>query len=169
MKEPKDMREILEILENDATVTADEIAKMLNMTPKAVKSAIKKYEKDGVILKYKTVINKELLHTEDGAEGVRALIEVKVAPERNVGFEHVAERLYHFPEVKSCYLMSGTYDILVIVEGKSLRNVAGFVSEKLSTVDHIRGTATHFILKKYKEDGDILRQPERSKRPAITL
>ncbi|MBF0217013.1 MAG: Lrp/AsnC family transcriptional regulator [Candidatus Omnitrophica bacterium] len=163
------MRDILEILEKDATVTADEIAKMLNMTPKAVTSAIKKMEKDGVILKYKTVINRELLDDGDEPECVRALIEVKVTPERTVGFDHIADRIYSFPEVKSCYLMSGTYDLLVIVEGTSLRSVAGFVSEKLSTIDNIRGTATHFILKKYKEDGDILKQPEKSKRPAIAL
>lgn len=161
------MHEILEILEKNARATPEEIAKMLNMTPRAVSSAIKKFEKEGIVLKYKTLINKELLRDEDS--GVRALIEVKVTPEKNLGFDHIAERLYRFPEVTSCYLMSGTYDLLVVVEGKNLQAVSSFVAEKLSSMENIRGTVTHFILKKYKEDGDILKQPDRSKRPAITL
>ena len=103
------MNEILEILEKDARTTPDEIAKMLNMTPKAVRSAVKKLEKDGVILKYKTIINKEMVKNEH--DEVRALIEVKLTPEKNLGFEHIAERLYKFPEVTSCYLMSGTFDL----------------------------------------------------------
>ena len=161
------MNEILEILEKNARATPEEIAKMLNMTPRAVTNAIKKFEKEGVILKYKTLINKELLRDEDS--GVRALIEVRVTPEKNLGFDRIAERLYRFPEVTSCYLMSGTYDLLVVVEGKNLQAVSSFVAEKLSPMENIRGTVTHFILKKYKEDGDILKQPDRSKRPAITL
>lgn len=162
------MNEILEILEKNARTTPEEIAKMLNMTPKAVSSTIRKFEKDGVILKYKALINKEILRGEDES-GVRALIEVKVTPQKNLGFDHIAERIYRFPEVTSCYLMSGTYDLLVVVEGKNLQTVSNFVAEKLSSMEHIRGTVTHFILKKYKEDGDILKQPEKSKRPAITL
>ncbi|MCX5686981.1 MAG: Lrp/AsnC family transcriptional regulator [Candidatus Omnitrophica bacterium] len=161
------MNEILEILEKNARATPEEIAKMLNMTPRAVSNAIKKFEKEGIVLKYKTLINKELLRDEDS--GVRALIEVKVTPQKNLGFDHIAERIYRFPEVTSCYLMSGTYDLLVVVEGKSLQMVSSFVAEKLSPMENIRGTVTHFILKKYKEDGDILKQPDRSKRPAITL
>lgn len=161
------MNEILEILEKNAKATPEDIAKMLNMTPKAVSTAIKKFEKEGIILKYKTLINKEILREDDS--GVRALIEVKVTPQKNLGFEHVAERIYQFPEVTSCYLMSGTYDLLVVVEGKNLTTVSNFVAEKLSPMENVRGTVTHFILKKYKEDGDILKQPDRSKRPAITL
>lgn len=161
------MNEILEILEKNARATPEEIAKMLNMTPRAVSNAIKKFEKEGIVLKYKALINKELLRDEDS--GVRALIEVKVTPQKNLGFDHIAERLYRFPEVTSCYLMSGTYDLLVVVEGKNLQTVSSFVAEKLSSMENIRGTVTHFILKKYKEDGDILKQPDRSKRPAITL
>lgn len=161
------MNEILEILEKNARATPEEIARMLNMTPKAVSNAIKKFEKEGIVLKYKTLINKELLRDEDS--GVRALIEVKVTPQKNLGFDHIAERIYRFPEVTSCYLMSGTYDLLVVVEGKNLNAVSNFVAEKLSPMENIRGTVTHFILKKYKEDGDILKQPDRSKRPAITL
>lgn len=161
------MKEILEILEHDARATPEDIAKMLRMTPKAVAAAIKKMEKDGIILKYKTIINKELSKEENG--DVRALIEVKLTPQKNVGFDHLAERIYQFPEVTSCYLMSGTYDLLVVVEGKNIHTVSGFVSEKLSPMEGVRGTVTHFILKKYKEDGDILKQPERSRRPAISL
>ncbi|MDD5136826.1 MAG: Lrp/AsnC family transcriptional regulator [Candidatus Omnitrophica bacterium] len=161
------MNEILEILEKDARATPEEIARMLGMTSKAVRSAIKKLEKDGLILKYKAIINKELMRDEES--GVRALIEVKVTPQKNLGFTHIAERIYQFPEVTSCYLMSGTYDLLVVVEGKSIHTVSNFVAEKLSPMENVRGTVTHFILKKYKEDGDILKQPEKSKRPAITL
>lgn len=161
------MNEILEILEKDARTTPEEIARMLGMTPMAVKKEIKKLEKEGVILKYKAIINKEI-NREDEL-GVRALIEVRITPQKNLGFEHVAERIYQFPEVTSCYLMSGTYDLLVVVEGKSIHTVSSFVAEKLSPMENVRGTVTHFILKKYKEDGDILKQPETSKRPAITL
>jgi len=161
------MNEILEILEKDARTTPEEIARMLNMTPKAVRNMIKKSEKDGTILKYKTIINKEILREDDA--GVRALIEVKLTPQKNLGFDHLAERIYQFPEVTSCYLMSGTYDLLVVVEGKSLHIVSNFVAEKLSPMENVRGTVTHFILKKYKEDGDILKQQEKSKRPAISL
>lgn len=161
------MNEILEILEKDARATPEEIARMVNMTPKGVRAAIHKLEKDGIILKYKTVINKELVREENG--GVRALIEVRVTPQKNLGFDHIAERIYRFPEVTSCFLMSGTYDLLVVVEGKNIHTVSSFVAEKLAPMEHVRGTVTHFILKKYKEDGDILKQPERSKRPAITL
>lgn len=161
------MNEIIEILERNARATPADIAKMLGTTPKAVTLAIKKMEKDGVILKYKTVINRELSKEEHS--DVRALIEVKLTPQKNVGFDHLAERIYRFPEVTSCYLMSGTYDLLVVVEGKNIHTVSGFVSEKLSPMEGVRGTVTHFILKKYKEDGDILKQPERSRRPAISL
>jgi len=161
------MTEILEILEKDARATPEEIARMLNMTPRAVKAVIKKLEKDNIILKYKTIINKELVRGEYSR--VRALIEVRVTPQKNLGFDRLAERIYQFPEVSSCYLMSGTYDLLLVVEGKDIHTVASFVSEKLAPMEHVRGTVTHFILKKYKEDGDILKPPERSKRPAISL
>ena len=161
------VNEILEILEKDAKATPEEIARMLKMTPAAVKSAVKKLEKDGVILKYKAIINKELIREDDSA--VRALIEIRLTPQKNLGFEHLAERIYQFPEVTSCYLMSGTYDLLIVVEGKSIHTVSNFVAEKLAPMDGVRGTVTHFILKKYKEDGDILQRAEKSKRQAITL
>ena len=161
------MNEILEILEKDARTSPEDIGKMLGMSPKAVKNEIKKLEKSGVILKYKTIINKEMAKGE--YTDVRALIEVKLTPQKNLGFDHLAERIYQFPEVTSCYLMSGTYDLLVVVEGKDIHTVSNFVAAKLSPMENVRGTVTHFILKKYKEDGDILKQPERSKRPAISL
>jgi DNA-binding Lrp family transcriptional regulator len=161
------MDEILEILEKDARATPEEIARMLNLTPRAVRNTIKRYEKEGIILKYKTVINKELIRDENSE--VRALIEVKVAPKKDVGFDYLAERIYQFPEVSSCYLMSGTYDLLVVIEGKNLHTVSNFVSEKLAPMENVRGTVTHFILQKYKEDGDILRRAKKDKRQAITL
>jgi len=161
------MNEIIEILEKDARTSPEEIARMLGMTPRAVKNAIAKLEKDGVILKYKAIVNKEIARDEHS--DVRALIEVKVAPQKNLGFDRIAERIYQFPEVASCYLLSGTYDLLVVVEGKSIHTVSNFVAEKLAPMEHVKGTVTHFILKKYKEYGDILKQPEKQRRQAITL
>lgn len=161
------MDEILEILEKDARTTPEEIAKMTGKSASAVKAAIKKYEKDGVILKYKAIINKELVKT-DKSE-VRALIEVKITPQKNVGFDHVAERIYLFPEVASCYLLSGGYDLLLVVEGKDIHTIASFIAEKLAPMENVRGTVTHFLLKKYKEDGDVLKGKSRDKRLAISL
>jgi len=160
------MDEILEILEKDARVSVEEIAKMLKKKPQSIKQAIKKFEKEGVILKYKTVVNKELIR--DTNSEVRAIIEVNITPQKNVGFDKIAERIYSFPEVASCYLLSGTYDLLLIVEGKDLHTVAQFVAEKLAPLENVRGTATHFLLKKYKEDGVILKHKDENKRIAIS-
>ena len=162
----KEMDEILEILEKDARATPQDIAKMLKKKPQKIKEVIKKYEKEGVILKYKTVINKQLVK-DSGAE-VRALIEVNITPQKDVGFDRIAERIYSFPEVTSCYLVSGTYDLLLIAEGKDLHTVANFVAEKLSPLENVKGTTTHFLLKKYKEDGNILKHREENKRIAIS-
>ncbi len=160
------MEEILEILEKDARATPQEIAKMLHRDVPRVAQAIKKFEKEGVILKYKTVINKELVPSEDVV--VRALIEVNIVPQKDLGFDKIAERIYSFPEVASCYLISGTYDLLVVVEGKNMHTVSNFVAEKLSCLENVRGTVTHFLLKKYKEDGVVLRHKEENKRIAIS-
>ncbi|MDD5432750.1 MAG: Lrp/AsnC family transcriptional regulator [Candidatus Omnitrophica bacterium] len=160
------MDEILEILQKDGKASAEDIAKMLKKKPGAVKESIKKYERQGVILKYKAVINKDLVKN-SGTE-VRALIEVNILPQKDLGFEKIAERIYSFPEVTSCYLVSGTYDLLLVVEGKDLHAVARFVAEKLSPLENIRGTATHFLLKKYKEDGVVLKHKEENKRIAIS-
>ncbi|HCD38920.1 MAG TPA: AsnC family transcriptional regulator [Candidatus Omnitrophica bacterium] len=160
------MDEILEILEKDARATPEEIAKMTKRDTGKVKQAIKKYEKEGVILKYKAVINKEL--TRDEESEVRALIEVNIVPQKDLGFDKIAERIYSFPEVTSCYLISGTYDLLVVIEGKNMHTVSNFVAEKLSCMENVRGTVTHFLLKKYKEDGVMLKHREENKRIAIS-
>ncbi len=160
------MDEILEILEKDALATPEDIAKMLKKKPQDVKKAIAKYEKEGIILKYKAVINKELV--KENSSEVRALIEVNIIPQKDLGFDRIAERIYSFPEVTSCYLISGTYDLLLIVEGKDLHTVSRFVAEKLAPSENVRGTATHFLLKKYKEDGVILKHKEENKRIAIS-
>jgi DNA-binding Lrp family transcriptional regulator len=139
---------------------------MLKKKPQKIKEAIKKFEKEGVILKYKTVVNKELVRDADAE--VRALIEVNITPQKDVGFDRLAERIYSFPEVSSCYLVSGTYDLLLIVEGRDLHTVARFVAEKLAPLENIKGTTTHFLLKKYKEDGVILKHREENKRIAIS-
>ena len=161
------MREILEVLEKDARTSPEEIAKSLKKSAASVKKAIKKFEKDGIIVKYKTVLNREIL--KDDVRKVRALIEVNISPQRGHGFDHIAERIYRFPEVISCYLLSGTYDLLLVVEGKDIHSVSSFVSERLSTLDNVKGTVTHFLLKKYKEDGDILKRADRDKRIAISF
>jgi len=131
-----------------------------------VKKKIRKYEKDGIILGYRAVINRELL--DDKEIEVRALIEVKIVPQKDLGFDKVAERIYGFPEVTSCYLLSGSYDLLLVVEGRDLRTVSRFVAEKLSPMEHVRGTVTHFLLKKYKEDSMILKSKDEEKRLAIS-
>jgi len=159
------MDEILEILEENARISVEEIARLLNKDKKEVERAIKKYERKGIIVKYKTVINKEKLKEKPQ---VIAIIEVKVAPQKDVGFDHIAQRIYRFPEVKSCYLLSGTYDLLLIVEGKDIHTVASFVAEKLAPLSSVKGTVTHFMLKKYKEDGVILVKEEKNRRLAIT-
>ena len=160
------MDEILEILVKDARITPEEIAKLTKRKVSDVVKVIRKYEKEGVILKYKTVINKELVKDDDAE--ARALIEVNILPQKDVGFDHIAERIYQFPEVTSCYLVSGTYDLLLVVEGKNIHTVSNFVAEKLSPMENVRGTVTHFLLKKYKEDGVILKHKEENKRIAIS-
>jgi DNA-binding Lrp family transcriptional regulator len=160
------MDEILEILERNSRITPEEIARMLKRSISSVKRAIKRFEKQGVILGYKTIINKELVREDDSE--VRAIIEVRVAPQKDVGFDKIARRIYSFPEVKSCYLLSGTYDLLLIVEGRNIHAVSNFVAEKLAPLENVRGTTTHFLLKKYKEDGIALRHREEDKRIAIS-
>ena len=159
------MNEILEILVQDARRSAADIAAMTGRAEQEVQQAITAYERNGTILRYKAVVN----HEKVDADGVvRAWIEVNVTPQRGAGFDAIAERVYQFAEVRSCYLLSGGYDLLLLVEGKSLQQVAGFVSEKLATLEHVTRTATHFMLKAYKEDGDVLRQPEKIERLAIS-
>jgi DNA-binding Lrp family transcriptional regulator len=160
------MDEILEILEKNAKLTPGEIAKLTKKNVIKVKQKIKEYEKEGVILKYKAVINRELV--KDANSEARALIEVNIVPQKDVGFDRIAERIYSFNEVTSCYLVSGTYDLLLVVEGKDIHTVSRFVAEKLSPMENVRGTVTHFLLKKYKEDGVILKHKEENKRIPIS-
>jgi DNA-binding Lrp family transcriptional regulator len=160
------MDEILEILQKNARVPVEDIAKMIRKKPDVVKKAIARYEKDGIIVRYKAVVNKELV--KDDNASVRALIEVNIAPQKDVGFDKIAERIYSFPEVTSCYLVSGTFDLLLIVEGKDMHTAAQFVAEKLSPLEGVKGTVTHFLLRKYKEDGVVLKHKEENKRIAIS-
>ncbi len=160
------MDPILQLLQKDARLTPQEIAKLTRSKVDKVKKKIAKFQKDGVILGYKTVINKELVR--DKGRSVRALIEVNVVPQKDLGFDKAAERIYRFPEVTSCYLLSGSYDLLIVVEGRDLHTVSQFVAEKLSPMENVRGTVTHFLLKKYKEDGILLRGKDEDRRLAIT-
>ena len=159
------MDELLTILEQNARLSVDELATMTGRDTKEVEKTVKNYEKKGVIIKYKTVINWDRVQDK---RDVLALIEVKVTPQKDVGFDMVAGRIHKFPEVKSCYLLSGTYDLLLVVEGKDIHTIANFVSEKLAPLDSVKGTVTHFMLKKYKEDGETLEKEEKNKRLAIT-
>lgn len=145
------MEEILEILEKNCKYTEEEIAQMTGKTVEEVKGAIKKYEEDNIILGYPALINWE----KTNKESVLALIEVRVTPQRGEGFDKVAERIYKFPEVKACYLMSGSFDLTVIIEGRTMKEVALFVAEKLSVQESVLSTSTCFVLKKYK-DKDII-------------
>lgn len=159
------MEEILEILEKNSKYNEEEIAVMTGKTTQEVREAVEKYEKDNVIVGYTALINWD----QTSKDSVIALIEVKVTPQRGEGFDKVAERIYRFPEVKSCYLMSGGFDLTVIVEGKTIKEVALFVSEKLATQEGVLSTATHFILKKYKDKGVIFEEKIRDDREAIFI
>ena len=143
------MDELLKLLKKNALESPQNLAKMLNSTPKKVKAKIDKYEKAGVIRGYQAIVNEDQL----GLNSVYAVIEVKITPEREGGFNRIATRISKFPEVESLYLMSGGYDLLVFVKGRNLKEVAFFVSEKLATIDGVVSTSTHFKLKTYKEQG----------------
>ena len=145
------MDKILNLLEEDATLTAKQLATMLDKEEGDIKKAIEAYEKDGVILGYKTIIDWD----KTGREYVTALIEVKLTPQRDRGFDKVAEKIYNYPEVQSLYLMSGAYDLAVSIEGKTMKEVAFFVAQKLAPIDSVVSTATHFVLRKYKDKGVV--------------
>jgi DNA-binding Lrp family transcriptional regulator len=160
------MEEILEILEKNSRYSNEEIAVMTGKSVKEVEEAIKYYEENNVIAGYSTLINWE----NTGKETVTALIEVKITPQRGVGFDKVAERIYKFKQVKACYLMSsGGFDLTVIVEGKTMKEVALFVSEKLSVQEFVTGTATHFVLKKYKDNGTIFKERKSEDRDVLFI
>ena len=158
-----DTKEIFRILEKDGRATAEQISTMTSIPKAEVERAIKEAEADHTILKYKAIVNWDKL----GNEQVWALIEVKIAPQRDVGFDAIAERIYRFSEARSVYLVSGAYDLAVMVAGKTMHEVAGFVTQKLAPLPGVQGTVTHFLLKKYKEDGEIIGGEEKVKRLAV--
>lgn len=151
------MDQILEILENNARASVADMAKMLDKSEADIEKKIKEYEDKGVIVQYKTMINHSLIQK---TQKVQALIEVEVSPQENYGFDAVAEKIYQYPEVVNCYLLSGGYDLHLLVEGEDLHEVANFVSQKLAPLDHVKATKTHFLLKKYKEAGAEFKKRE---------
>lgn len=158
------MKEILEILESNPKITPREIAAMTGKKESQVASKIKDMEKKGIIRKYKTVIDWE----KAGEEYVYAIIELKVALRSRTGYDAIAERIAKFPEVRSVRLISGDHDLSLTVRGKSMKDVAFFVAEKIATLEQVQGTVTHFVLRAYKEDGDVLFEKERSERLAVS-
>lgn len=157
---------ILKILEkNGPTVSREQIAQMIGKTKEEVNAIIAGLEKENIIVGYKTMINWDMTDT----EVVDALIELRITPQRGEGYDKVAERIYKYPQVKSLYLMSGAYDLCVIIEGKSMKEVALFVAQKLAPMESVISTATHFVLKKYKEDGLSFYETEKDTRQVITL
>ncbi len=160
----KDLNQnIISIIKDDARTSNAKIAVMLGVKEAEVKAAVDQMEKAGIIVKYTAVINEDKL----GVEKVEALIEVKVSPMHTKGFDSIAEDVYQFDEVKSVYLMSGAYDLAVFIEGRTLKEVASFVSEKLSVMDKVLSTATHFILKRYKSEGVIMERGSDAKRLVV--
>jgi DNA-binding Lrp family transcriptional regulator len=155
---------ILDILAEDARTDPKEIAVMINEEEQTVRKEIEQMEKEGVILGYKTIINPDRAMKDK----VACLVEVSVQPERGHGFDKVAERIYRFPEVHSLFLVSGGFDLLVVIEGKTMREIAEFVIDKLATLPNVRSTGSHFMLKKYKEMGTILVEHKKQERMPIT-
>lgn len=156
--------EILNIIEKNSRIEVKELSVLLGAEEIVVANELKALEDEGVICGYHTMVD----WSKTSIEKVNALIEVRVTPQRGLGFDSIAERIYKYPEVTSVYLMSGGFDLMVILEGKSLQEVAGFVSNKLSTLDTVLSTATHFILKKYKDHGTILTKKYEDTREMIT-
>jgi DNA-binding Lrp family transcriptional regulator len=161
----KMLNEVLKILEEDARRTPDEIAAMTGLKPEEVSSIIKKAEEDRLIIKYKAIVNWSKLQDEH----ILALIEVKTSPEKETGFDAIAETIARYPQVNTLYLVSGTYDLAVIAVGKTLQEIASFVTQKLAPLEGVQSTATHFLLKKYKEDGVILEGGEENRRQSVVL
>jgi DNA-binding Lrp family transcriptional regulator len=159
------LTEILKVLEDNARATPEEISAMIGVPIDDVRNTIKDAEKERVILKYQTLINWEKVPS----ERVWALIEVKITPQKDVGFDALAERIYRFPQTQSVYLVSGSYDLFVLAAGKSNREIADFVSQKLSHIEGVHETFTQFVLKRYKEDGEVINGKEEVKRQAVVL
>lgn len=159
------LKDILKILEDDARTTTKQISTMTGIPSAEVTKQIKQAEQDRTILKYKTIINWDKVKD----ERVLALIEVKIIPQRDAGFDAIAERIYRFPQARTVYLVSGTYDLLVLAVGKTMHDVADFVSLKLAPLEGVQGTVTHFVLKRYKEDDEIIEGKEEVKRQPVIL
>ena len=155
---------VLEILHEDARHSAEVLATMLDASVEEINAVIQELEDEKIIVKYATIVN----WSKVDENLVTALIEVQITPERGKGFDAIAERIYLYPEVKSMYLMSGAYDLLVEIEGKNLKEVANFVSSRLSVIERVLSTKTHFILKKYKQDGFIFEQKQEEHRMLIS-
>ena len=159
------MENILKLLENDATLTTKELSVMLSKEEGDIKKMIKNLEDEGVVLGYRTVIDWD----KTDREYVSALIEVKVTPQRDDGFDKIAEKLRNYPEIKALYLMSGGFDFTVLIEGKTMKEVAYFVARKLAPIEYVTATATHFVLKKYKDNGVIYSKPEKDLRESSAI
>ena len=155
----------MKIVEENARISVDDIAKMTSLTVSDVEVTLKKLEDSNIIVRYAALVDWSKVEEH---EGVTAMIAVKVTPKRGVGFDETAKRIYRYEEVSSVYLMSGAYDLSVVIEGKSMNEVARFVSDKLSTLDSVISTTTHFILKKYKHDGTVFSPPEEDKRIVVS-
>lgn len=160
-----DMDKVLNILEQDARFTTEQIASMTGEGSETVAAKVRQYEKDGIIVGYKTIIDWD----KTDKETVTALIEVKVTPQHGMGFDKIAEQIYRHNEVQSVYLMSGGFDLTVIIAGRTMKEVARFVSEKLAPMESVLSTATHFVLRKYKEQGVEFNPKTRDERGVISL
>lgn len=156
--------EILTVIERNSRINIKELAVLLDSEETLIANEIQDMEKEGVICGYHTLID----WSKTSGERVNALIEVKVSPQRGIGFDSIAERIYKYPEVNSVYLMSGGFDLMVIIEGRTMQDVAGFVTMKLSTLDTVLSTSTHFILKKYKDYGTVLAKKREDIREKMT-
>ena len=166
LKEADFMNEILNILDKEKKLVSNaDIARMLGCGEDEVAERIANLEKNHIIVGYKTLINWD----KTSREFVTALIELRITPQRGEGFDKVAERIYKYPQVKSLYLMSGAYDLAITIEGKTMKEVALFVAEKLAPMDSVISTATHFVLKKYKDEGIVYEDDEKDTREVITL
>ena len=157
------MDPLLTLLKRDAHTPPEDLARELNLSAAEVNSRIARFEEEGVILGYQAILNAEKI----GDDSVTAVIEVKITPERGGGFDRLAARIAQFDEVKSCYLMSGGYDLLVIADGNTLQAIARFIAEKLATIQGVISTATHFRLKCYKENGALLHREKSEPRLAV--
>ena len=160
----KKMEKLLKLLQDNAKLTVQQLAAMLDLSEDAVEAAIRKFEKDGVVKGYRALVNWERTDVHRAS----ALIELRVTPKKDTGFDALAERVKAFPEVESVYLMSGGFDFAVFIEGKTLQEIAEFVTSRLSTIEGVLSTATHFVLKTYKEHGTVLVEEPTRERQLIT-